>query len=366
MIDWIKGQGGGLSHLMSLGNQTDVSETDLLPEIAKDPHTKAITLYIEGVKDGRKFIETASEVTRKKPVVALKVGRFESGKRAAASHTGALAGQETAYDAAFEKAGVLRADTTEEMFQWARALAWCPLPAGKRVAVLTNSGGPGVTAADAIEQNHLVLADLTQKTRESLKQFLPAAASVMNPVDMLASATPEQFSASLKLLLEDEGVDSVIVISPPPPPSTIGAIVKAMIPVVQSYPDKPVLFSIMGSEQIGEGVSLLHAMKLPDYRFPEAAASALGALNRYAEYCRSSLPKTESISKIKKNQATASLHNPRVAGWVASDDLLDIMEDYGIQPSRIELATNEAEAVRISGKDGISGGIEACLRGHSA
>ncbi len=291
---------------MSLGNQTDVSETDMLPEIAKDPHTQAITLYIEGVKDGRKFIETASEVTRKKPVVALKVGRYESGKRAAASHTGALAGQETAYDAAFEKSGVLRANTTEEMFQWARALAWCPLPAGNRVAVLTNSGGPGVTAADAIEQNKLVLADLSEATRESLKQFLPAAASVMNPVDMLASATPEQFSASLKLLLEDSGVDSVIVISPPPPPSTIGAIVKAMIPVVQTYPEKPVLFSIMGSEQIGEGLSLLHAMKMPDYRFPEAAASALGALYRHSEYLRVST--SGSRDPIKNQEKSGCFH----------------------------------------------------------
>ena len=123
VIDWIRGQGGGLSHLISLGNQTNVSETDMLPEVARDPHTRVITLYIEGVKDGRKFVETASQVTRQKPVIALKVGRYESGKRAAASHTGALAGQETAYDVAFEKSGVLRADTTEEMFQWARALA---------------------------------------------------------------------------------------------------------------------------------------------------------------------------------------------------------------------------------------------------
>ncbi len=162
VIDWASGQGFGISHLVSLGNQVDVSETDVLAPVAADPYTKVLTLYIEGISSGRRFVEEASCVTRHKPVIALKVGRFAGGRRAVASHTGALAGQEEAYNAAFRRAGVIRADTSEEMFDWARALAWCPLPpsGGRDRVVLTNAGGPGAIAADAIETHGLKLAEL--------------------------------------------------------------------------------------------------------------------------------------------------------------------------------------------------------------
>ncbi len=151
VIDWARGHSFGLSLLVSLGNQADVNETDVLDPVAEDPFTKVITLYLEGIRDGRRFTREAGRITCHKPIIALKVGRFAGGRRAVASHTGALAGQESAYNAAFRRAGVIRAETSEEMFDWARALAWCPPPAGRNIAVLTNAGGPGVTAADALE-----------------------------------------------------------------------------------------------------------------------------------------------------------------------------------------------------------------------
>ena len=191
IIDWARNHGFGFSRLISLGNQADVNETDMLPVVAADEHTHVIVLYLEGVGDGKRFVDVAKEVTRKKPVIALKVGRFESGQRAAASHTGALAGSDTAYAAAFEKAGIFRADSAEEMFDWAQALAACPLPRGRNVAVLTNAGGPGVIAADALEVNGLHMADLSEETEKALAEMLPPAASVHNPVDMLASASPQ-------------------------------------------------------------------------------------------------------------------------------------------------------------------------------
>jgi acetate---CoA ligase (ADP-forming) len=352
VIDWIRGQGAGLSHLISLGNQADVTETDMLPDVAADDRTRVITLYLESIRDGRKFIETARQITCIKPIVALKVGRFESGRRAAASHTGALAGQEAAYDAAFSKCGVLRANTTEEMFQWARALAWCPSPRGNRVAVLTNSGGPGVTAADALEQNGMKLAELHPETREALSSQLPPAASLLNPIDMLASATPDQFSGCLKTLLLDDGVDSVIVISPPPPPSTIGAVVKAMIPVMQALPEKPVLFALMGSEQIGEGVSLLHAAQIPDYRFPEGAASALGAVTRYAEFKRAIQIQAPKLGHIQKKVARDLMSSLPSDGWIPQDELLSLLEAYGISTSRLQLAVNREKAVNLADRMG--------------
>jgi acetate---CoA ligase (ADP-forming) len=196
IIDWARNHGFGFSRLISLGNQADVNETDMLPVMAADEHTRVIVLYLEGVGDGRRFVEVAREVTSRKPVIALKVGRFESGQRAAASHTGALAGSDTAYEAAFEKAGIFRADSAEQMFDWAQALAACPLPHGRNVAVLTNAGGPGVIAADALEVNGLLIPNLSAITEMTLAEILPPAASVHNPVDMLASASPGQYATA--------------------------------------------------------------------------------------------------------------------------------------------------------------------------
>ena len=279
VIDWARGQGYGLSRLVSLGNQADVSETDILAPVAADPYTHVLGLYIEGVKDGPRFVENARQVTLQKPIIALKVGRFEAGRRAVASHTGALAGQEMAYNAAFRRAGVLRAATSEGMFDRARALAWCPQPKGRRVAVLTNAGGPGVTAADALESQGLQLPELSQDTQQALQAILPAAASLHNPVDMLAGASPENFADCLRILLADPNIDSAMVIYPTPPMFTSGAVAKAIIPVIHSA-DKPVVVAVMGERLIQEAVEHLRAARVPEYRFPERAAAALDCPGR--------------------------------------------------------------------------------------
>ena len=283
IVDWIAGQGIGLSRLISLGNQADVNETDMVAAVGADDQTRVLTLYLEGVSDGRRFIEEARKVVQHKPVVALKVGLSESGRKAAASHTGALAGADTAFEAAFRKAGVLRAYTTEQLIQWAKALAWCPLPKGPRVAVLTNAGGPGVTAADAIEEEGLQLAHISEATRAALLKLLPSAASVHNPVDMLASASPEVYAACLEALLADEGVDSVMVLCPPPPAYSAGWVAKLLIPIIQSS-EKPVIVVMMGERLIQEGVAFLRAVEIVEFRFAETAASALGALWKRAQY----------------------------------------------------------------------------------
>jgi acetyltransferase len=142
IIDWARGQGFGFSRIVSLGNQADINETDMLPMLANDENTKVIVMYMESISNGKRFVRVASEITKHKPVIALKVGRFEAGQKAAASHTGALAASDTAFDAAFEKAGILRAETAEQMFDWARVLENCPLPKGNRIGILTNAGGP--------------------------------------------------------------------------------------------------------------------------------------------------------------------------------------------------------------------------------
>lgn len=285
VIDWARGQGFGMSRLVSLGNQADVNETDVLEPVMADPFTRVLTLYLEGVSDGRLFVEKATRAALEKPIIALKVGRFSSGQRAVASHTGALAGQESAFDAAFFRAGVIRADTSEEMFDWARALAWCPLPQGRNVAILTNAGGPGVTAADALEMENMSLSRLSTETIERLKDVLPPEASLVNPVDMLASANPDQYARCLQILLEDPAVDCVLVILPPPPMFTAGAVAKSLIPAIH-HSEKPVVVALMGERLIQEAVEHFRAARVADYRFPERAASALAVLAKRAEHLR--------------------------------------------------------------------------------
>jgi acetyl coenzyme A synthetase (ADP forming)-like protein len=277
VIDWARGQGFGLSRLVSLGNQMDLTEADVLAPTAADPETRVVALYLEGVGDGPTFVRQASLVSKDMPIVAIKVGRSARGRAAVASHTGALAGQDAAFDAALRKAGVLRAPTSEALFDWARALAWCPLPRGRRVAVLTNAGGPGAIAADALDAQELTLSDLSRSSHEALAALLPAAASLRNPIDMLASAGPHEYAQGLRILLEDEQVDSVMVILPPPPVSTAADIAGALIPLIQTS-EKPVVVALMGEDLILQAARLFRQARVPDYRFPERAASALRVL----------------------------------------------------------------------------------------
>jgi len=285
VIDWSRGQGFGFSRLVSLGNQADVTETDLLPGCAADPQTRVICLYLESLGDGRRFIETARQTVVQKPVLALKTGRSQAGARAAASHTGALAGSEAAFDAAFDLAGVQRFDTLEDLFDSALALAACPLPASGQTAILTNAGGPGVLAADALESQGLSLAAPGPETRQKLQAILPPAASSHNPVDMLASASPTLYADSLRLLLADENIASALVILPPSPVFPTEEIAAALLPVISSQP-KPVLPVVMGSGLVEQTRAVFRAAGLPSYPFPERAVKALGSLWRRARYLK--------------------------------------------------------------------------------
>ncbi len=341
IIDWARNQGFGFSQLISLGNQADVNETDMLPVVAADKHTRVIALYLEGISDGKQFAEVARKVTLSKPVIALKVGRFESGQRAAASHTGALAGSETAYEAAFEKAGVFRANTTEEMFAWAQALAACPLPKGRNVAVLTNAGGPGVIAADALEVNKLNMAEFSKSTQQQLTEILPPAASVLNPVDMLASASPQQYTDCLSTLLADPNVDAAIVILPPPPMYHAEEIADGLIPIIQDA-EKPVLMSLLGSEIIKEAGKHFHQADIPTFTFPEQAASALGILAKRAE------------SLVIGEQTDAEQGTVFVSNVAKDTTPEELVAAYGIPTAPMKLATNKDEAVSIAREQGFS------------
>ncbi|MEP7134813.1 MAG: acetate--CoA ligase family protein [Chloroflexota bacterium] len=355
IIDWSRTQGFGFSQLVSLGNQADVNETDMLPLLAADEHTHVIVLYMESVSDGRKFVDAARNVTQRKPVIALKVGRFESGQKAAASHTGALAASDIAFDAAFEKAGILRADTTEQMFDWARVLQSFALSGVAnvatqtkgRIAILTNAGGPGVIAADALETNGLSLAKLNNSTLQALSTILPSAASVNNPVDMLASASPDQYAECLKLLLADDNVDAVMVILPPPPMFKTEDVAEELLKTLESsglpLADsklsesrgiKPVVIALLGSTLIEEAAKTFQRAGVPTYPFPERAASALSALFKRAEFLDR---RPQTIDRLSS------------AVYASPNELLAA---YNIPTAPIKLAHDEHEAIIIANELG--------------
>jgi acetate---CoA ligase (ADP-forming) len=341
IVDWSRAQGFGFSRIISLGNQADVNETDMLSMLAGDDNTKVIVLYMEGVSDGRRFVDVASQVTRHKPVIALKVGRFEAGQKAAASHTGALAASDTAFNAAFEKAGILRADTTEQIFDWARVLETstlrprdASLPSARGgVAILTNAGGPGVIAADSLEQNSLTLAQLSESTREALSVKLPPSASVHNPVDMLASASPETYADCLKILLHDPAVDAVMVILPPPPMFKAEDVAEKLIEIIRQF-DKPVVIALMGSTLIENAVRAFQRAGAPTYHLPERAASALSALFRRAKFFEHEPSTIDPIVHCQPSIVDRSLEK--------------LLAAYGIPTAPIKLARDETEAATIA------------------
>ena len=351
IMDWAQEQGFGFSRLLSLGNAADISEADMLPGVAADENTRAITFYIESIRDGRRFVEEAAKAVRRKPLVAMKVGRTLNGQRAAASHTGAMAGSESAYEAAFRRAGILQAGTIEEMFEWAVALATCPLPRGRRIAILTNAGGPGVIASDALEANSLRLAEFTPETLDGLAAFLPAAASLHNPVDILGGATHEMFADCLRLLLADPGVEAVLVILPPPPVDTAERDAEAMIPLIQAS-SKPVVVALTGGPTIRKAAELFRLARIPEYRFAERAVSALAALVRRAEFLEKPLESPRTWDAINPPLAQAALAEARPGSFLDPESADRLMAAYGIPTAPVKLARTESEAADLSAQLG--------------
>ncbi len=278
-------EGIGFSKFVSVGNMADLDFAELMEYLADTEGDRAIALYIEGVKDGRKFIEVAKRVTKKKPVIALKAGRSESGARAASSHTGSLAGSWKIYEAAFKQSGVLIAETIDDMLSMARAFTQ-PLPKGRRVAIMTNAGGPGVLTADEIDKRELKLANLEEKTIEELRSFLPPMAAVKNPVDMIASARGEDYYRATKALIQDKNVDMLIAICVVPtfagmtPTEHAEGIIRAVKEVNNG---KPVLGLFMAGYVSEKAKELLEKNGIPSYERPEDVAAGAYALVQQAK-----------------------------------------------------------------------------------
>ena len=283
IIDWSVQQGIGYSKFVSFGNGVDVGVVDLLRAWQEDPETKVIIGYIEGLPDGPEFIEVARAVSRRKPVIVVKSGGTQAGARAVSSHTGSLAGSEQAYNAAFLQCGVIRAESVEELFDLAVAFAYQELPRSRRVAVITNAGGPGIMATDAIEREQLVLAGISPATVERLRTKLPPASNFYNPIDALGDASAERYAFAAETVLQDENVDGAIAVLTPQamtePQETAEGLVAAA-----SAAGKPVLACFMGGATMEEAIAYLGRHRLPNYPYPERAVRALAEMARYREW----------------------------------------------------------------------------------
>ena len=329
MLEAAESRGLGLSAFVSIGNKADVSSNDLLEWWEDDPRTELVLLYVESFGNPRKFAELARRVARSKPILAVKSGTTASGARAASSHTAALAGSEAAVDALFHQAGVIRAGSLEELVDVATLLSSQPAPRGRGVAVLTNAGGLGIMCADACEAAGLVLPPLADDTRKALETFLPAEASLANPIDMLGSATAASYGAALPLVLRDPGVDAVIVLFVPAVSATADEV--AAVVADAGGGDKPVCAVVMSAEGIPAALRAAPRAAAA-FVYPESAARALGRAAERADWLRRPLGSVPELS-VDRAAAEAVIERAladRDDAWLEPADAHDLLAAYGI------------------------------------
>jgi len=345
ILDWALAKEIGFSHFVSLGNKADVNEIDLLEAWEKDKNSRVIIIYMEGLSNGRKFIQVARQVTQRVPVIAVKSGNTAAGSRAVSSHTGTLAGSERAYEAAFQQTGVLRAESIEQLFDYSLAFAYQPRLRGRNIAIVTNAGGPGIMATDALERSGLKLATLERETIERLRQGLPAAANVYNPIDVIGDALADRYSLALKAVLEDKNVDGVIVILTPQVYTQIEETAEIVGRLAAAY-DKPVLGCFMGEERVGPGIKILNQHKIPNYSFPERAVGALKAMSEFWDWRQRPAPQYAHF-KVDKERVKQVFDRVRSEGRLTLGDAesREIMEAYGLRIPRSVLAKTADEAV---------------------
>ncbi|MFA6109606.1 MAG: acetate--CoA ligase family protein [Candidatus Latescibacterota bacterium] len=351
ILDYAGSQNIGFSKFISFGNKADIDENDLLRYLGGDAQTQVILMYVEDLSNGLDFIHIAREITseqeRCKPILALKSGRTAEGARAAASHTGSMAGTDEVYDAVMAQAGVLRVDTVQELFDYAMAFANQPMPKDNRVAIVTNAGGPGIMATDACVRQNLRLADFSEETRSTLIAALPAAASVKNPVDVLGDAQHDRYQATLEAVLRDEHTDGLVVILTPQNMTDIEEIARVITALNLRY-DKPILASFMGGTDVAAGVRLLRQQGVPHYPFPEGAARVMRAMRTYKQWLER--PRTEErIFEVDRAAVQRIFTQAREEGRTRLPELeaMQVLAAYGFPVLKSGLARCRADLAEL-------------------
>ena len=342
VLDWALGEDVGFSKFISLGNKADIDEVDLLLTLADDQETKVILGYLEGVSNGTRFMEVAKEVSRKKPVIIIKSGRTQAGARAASSHTGTLTGLDTAYEAAFRQCGIIRAETVQTLFDYAIAFAHQPLPRGPNLAILTNAGGPGIIAADAVENSILQMASFRENTISKLRKELPSNASIYNPVDVIGDAGADRYEKAMKTIVDDPGVDSLTVILAPQAMTKIKETAEVIRKISSAVSDKPIVSSFMGRLEVKQGIRILRSGKIPNYSYPERTISALEAMVKYRKWKETPSGKMLSFEVNKKKAENIfTKAKEKSEANLTTEETREVLSAYGFSlPQRIVTETS--------------------------
>lgn len=352
ILDWALGENIGFSKFVSLGNKAVLDESDMLDYLRDDPETQVILGYVESVEDGQRFSRVAREVTAHKPVIMIKSGTTAAGAKAASSHTGAMAGSEQAYGAAFNQAGIIRVRDVSMLFNLAQAFSTQPLPTGPNLVIVTNSGGPGIMAADVTEQSALLMGTLTGKTVDTLMKALPPFASLYNPVDIIGDADAARYRVALEAVVKDELVNSILVMLTPTASAEIEATAQAIIDVTKGC-GKPVFACFMGQQRVAPGREMLQRAGIPCYAFPEPAIHSIEAMYKYHLW-RSRPAPVGVCYRRDKTRAAKVLENARGNGCteIVEFQAQDLLKAYELPVPQTELARTSDVAVKAAKRIG--------------
>ncbi len=348
MIDWAYESGLGFAKIISMGNKTGINENELLEYLGSDPDTKVILMYLESIADGTEFLRLAREISLKKPIIIVKSGTSEAGTKAISSHTGSLAGSDIAIATAFRQGGVIRAQTVEDLFDYAKAFSYQNPPHGDKVGIITNAGGPGIMATDELARTGLKLATLSEKTQQKLAEGLPATAALGNPVDVIGDALTDRYRHAIETVLASKEVDSLLVVLTPQVMTEVKRVAAVTTALAKQHSDITVLSAFVGGESIERGRQVFCRYCFPNYPFPERAIDTLKRMQQYSAWKKSEaarLGAVKSFPPSPKNATTDAIFASKKAGdRLSFEEAKDLVSAYGIHVPEIRLAQTAEEA----------------------
>ncbi len=349
ILDMARANDIGFSMLVSIGNKADLDELDVIRTLGRREDTKVIAGYLESITDGDGFVREAERISQEKPILLIKSGGTGAGAKAASSHTGSLAGSETAYEVVFDRAGIIRCDSIKRQFDFAQAFANQPLPAGPGVAVITNAGGAGIMAADAIERQGLTFAKLSAETIDKLAASLPAAANLHNPIDVLGDALADRYGLALQAALADENVDAALVLLTPQAMTECAASAEAIVLAAAAAPDKPTLACFLGAGRVTEAIRVLRAGGIPQYDSPESAVTTIKVMNDYVRW-RSRPKRVVKLFPVNRRKVEQIIdrHLRRGLREIGEMESKEILEAYGFVTPTGSIATTAEQAANIA------------------
>jgi acetyltransferase len=352
ILDWALGENVGFSRFVSLGNKMDLSETEVMLSMGRDENTRVILGYLESIEDGPSFMKAAREVSETKPIIIIKSGTTSAGAKAASSHTGALAGSDHAYRAAFKQSGIIRAESMQSLFAYALAFASQPLPKGPSLAIITNSGGPGILAADACDRSSLHLTPIRKETADRLREFLPPTASVYNPIDIIGDATLERYEKTLEVVLKDDMLHAILVLFAPTAAADAEAVAMSIASLAKDA-DKPIITAFMGEKGVRGARRIFQDHNIPTYEYPDDAISALDAMLSYrrwrekpARQYRRFEADTHRVREVFASVIKQHRHD------LIENEAREILKSYGFRLPKSHIARTTRGAVQAASEIG--------------